>query len=94
VEGENGHVLPDEYEAAFYADPATPILTPLSKLETRNRASNEPGDPHSSHHRFDCAVARRFGMECMTWAAWLGLPARLGLAAEPTCWRGALTLYR
>src|SRR5215213_11653218 len=41
-----GMLSPDEYEAAFYADTTNANLTPSSKLETANRASNEPGDPH------------------------------------------------
>jgi hypothetical protein len=43
---------PDEYEAAFYADTTNANLTPSSKLETANRASNEPGDPHCVRGRF------------------------------------------
>ena len=37
---------PDEYEAAFYADPTNANLDTPSRLETTYRASNKPGDPH------------------------------------------------
>jgi hypothetical protein len=50
---------PDEYEAAFYAD--TTNLDPPSTLETTNRASNKPGDPH--HYAQGMQEFRR----CHTW---------------------------